>query len=93
MIILHIGTINKFTVPFWGFLKNNFQINDHLFLFKATDGNHSANGLQNVETGNLITWVYKFLKYTSKADKIIIHGLFDPVVVLHLILNASVLKK
>jgi len=96
--ILHIGGNDKFLYPFAGFIKENLDFSEHEFLIPTP-----KNEKQTTEYKNISSYerrVFARLAYYStaaikmqKADKIILHGLFDNKMVFILFLQPWLLKK
>ncbi|GMN90255.1 TDP-N-acetylfucosamine:lipid II N-acetylfucosaminyltransferase [Francisella sciaenopsi] len=76
-MILHIGVNEgKFLPPFYSFLKEHFNIDDHKFYLFGDD-----KGFENKEKVvflNSKRQVISLIAVMNKADKIILHGLFSP---------------
>ena len=96
-MILHFANNNSFIGAYIEFIRNNFDIKNHLFLI-----NGNREGLQEDETINLFLApsIGKFRKFRKEikpyfevADKVILHGLFIPNIVFFLFFNRKFLKK
>lgn len=76
-MILHIGVNEgKFLPPFYSFLKEHFNIEDHEFYLFGDD-----KGFENKEKVvflNSKRQVISLITVMNNADKIILHGLFSP---------------
>ncbi|MDY0274472.1 MAG: TDP-N-acetylfucosamine:lipid II N-acetylfucosaminyltransferase [Desulfomicrobium sp.] len=94
--IIHIGDNNEFIPPFIEFIKDNFDFQKHHF--------HLRSGMAEVVNYTNVSvyehTVLKGLKYyilalikMHRADKIILHGLFDIKLVFFLALTPWLLKK
>lgn len=94
--IVHCMYAEKFIDPFIDFLENNFDASQHFFLikkFKKYEVKFRSNiKLLDSSIGFLCELLNYFL-YLNKAQKIIIHGLFNPRLVLALFLQPWLLKK
>lgn len=96
--ILHIADCNKFIPPYIEFLKEKFDLSNHEFFL--TDGvakkdiviDSNIHLLKNTKIGKLTFYLFLLIKM-SKADKIILHNLFNTKVVLILFLMPWLLKK
>lgn len=90
--VLHLGSLDKFTVPFWHFLEEQVGSEGQVFLYKhqlfAQDENHP-----NWIPGRNWTWFWKCLRYAYPAQKIVLHSLFDFRMVVFLALQPWLLKK
>ena len=96
-MILHFANNNSFIGAYIEFIRNNFDIKNHLFLI-----NGNIEGLQEDETINLFVApsIGKFRKFRKEikpyfevADKVILHGLFIPNLVFFLYFNRKYLSK
>ena len=98
-MILHLTRKEKFTKPFIDFIKENFDIHNHLFLLVGGQQNKNFE-LDETSYIKVINNKQEFLKYfinfniqMYKADKIIIHGLSQPYNIIYLFFNPWLLKK
>ncbi|MDX4036775.1 TDP-N-acetylfucosamine:lipid II N-acetylfucosaminyltransferase [Aliarcobacter skirrowii] len=98
-MILHLTRKEKFTKPFVDFIKENFDIGEHFFLLVGGQ-NKKEFFIEDDSYIKIISNKKDFLKYfiefnkkMYKADKIIIHGLFQPYNIYYLFLNPWLLKK
>jgi len=86
----------KFIEPFIGLIEKHFEIDDHLFLIKPFKS-YEVSPRPNITYFSAhISVVKELLNYTlrlNQAEKIIIHGLFNPRLVLALFLQPWLLKK
>jgi len=95
MNILHIfkNTNEKFYNPFISFINEQFNPNDHYFMIeKYTDNNKEKNFAENVE----LVYKRKYLKMIKRlytSDKIILHSLMSPRVMIILFLQPWLLRK
>jgi len=80
-MILHIAKPCKFTVPFFDFLQDNFDVSGHEIL-----GHGSVDWPANLKIKNSraerFAWVFSYYKKAKKAEKIILHGYFGPLLIL-----------
>ncbi len=89
----------KFNIDFIDFVNSNFDMNEHLFLLSGTEHKTSYLDKQNafIGTGSFLLtrayWIYLFQRHVITSKKIIIHGLFDPYIVVLLFLQPWLLKK
>jgi dTDP-N-acetylfucosamine:lipid II N-acetylfucosaminyltransferase len=96
VMILHVMSREKFTQPFIDFIKNNFDIDEHLFIVinKNTSQYHLDTTLNNViEISNYNFSVIKFIYYLQISNRIIIHGLNSKIVSLLFFVQPWILKK
>jgi hypothetical protein len=94
--IVHCMYAEKFIEPFIGFLEKNFDANQHIFLIKKFQ-NYEVVARHNIKFLNLNVSLFRefitYSLYLNKAQKIIIHGLFNPRLVFTLFLHPWLLKK
>lgn len=94
--IIHCMYAEKFIEPFIDFLEKNFDSAEHFFLIKRFK-NYQVTGRPNIkflhETISLIQEMVIYFFYLNRAQKIIIHGLFNPRLVFALFLQPWLLKK
>uniref|UniRef100_A6VTI0 4-alpha-L-fucosyltransferase n=1 Tax=Marinomonas sp. (strain MWYL1) TaxID=400668 RepID=A6VTI0_MARMS len=95
---LHISNWSVFIPPFIEFVKEHFDYKRHVFLI--TDGNtgHKLNSDANVffSKRTLVSRLMHYIRVVIKmnqAKKVILHGLFDPVLILILFFMPWLLKK
>lgn len=90
--ILHIMKPEKFNVPFIDFMKKNFDISSHKFLFLSKPQYDYG-----MTKAYKVIWIknnyFKLLKEMYFADKIILHGLWKKKFFIFLFLNPWLLKK
>jgi hypothetical protein len=92
-MILHIATSNTFTRPYFYFLQRHFNPANHIVLSRSSN-NAWPHDLAITEYHGLwLGWAISFFKHARKADKIVLHGLNDPRIVLMLFLQPWNLKK
>ena len=95
MKILHIGSAGAIMIPFVEFVNQNFTPKDHVFMLNPEKG-HSMPESENVfNLGKLPPAFRYFPRFWGmyRAEKVILHGLFDPRLVLLLMLQPWLLKK
>lgn len=96
--ILHIAGCDKFIPPFIEFVRKSFNFSEHEFLLTSGMAEKELRSLPNVHLakkstlGTLKHYWYAVIKI-NQADKVILHGLFDPKVVAILFFMPWVLKK
>lgn len=96
--ILHLGPCDKFIPPFIGFIKDNFDFNDHLFLLTNSMSeneivNHSNVKLSGKSKLSKVKHYTLVIKKMNQADKIILHSLFDIRIIQILFFSPWLLKK
>lgn len=89
---LHIASPNKFTIPFFQFIKKNEIGHDNIILSRGGSGWPVDIGFKHYTCG-IFSFAIKLLKLGCRADKIIIHGLFDPRIVAIIFFQPWLLKK
>lgn len=100
---LHIMHNDKFNKTYIEFINKEFSLKEHNFIFL---GGYKSKEiiipkLENIEIGiengnkinKLFNWLALFQKNVYRAEKIYLHGLFNPIVVLFLFLQPWLLKK
>lgn len=89
--ILHIGEADKFTLPLWALMTKHIGVDGHTLLYRKSPSAepHPAGFL----TGHPLSWLGKFIALGHQADRIIIHGLFDPRVFIVLFFQPWLLRK
>lgn len=98
-MILHVAGLDKFLPPFVELINKEFNQNDHEFWLNDNKGAFSVREYSTVEVVRRGGVRAKFKAYLSlagkirKADKVILHGLFNRNVVLLLALRPWLLKK
>jgi dTDP-N-acetylfucosamine:lipid II N-acetylfucosaminyltransferase len=92
--ILHLAIQGPITCDFFLFLEQGFDCGPHLLLSRD-DGSKwpTLNRIQIINAEEKRKWLTSLLDNANKADKIILHGLFDPWVVLFFTFNPWLLKK
>lgn len=96
--ILHIGSCDKFLHSFIGFVKENYDFKDHYFLLTDGSGSKYLELSNNVylserKISSRFKYYSKAVMAMNKSSKIIIHGLFDPYLVVLLFSMPWLLKK
>lgn len=82
MKIVHVMIFEKFIRGYIEFLATHFDITEHRFFIIGKDyGKYDLKGLPQTTIVNNITSVIKFNANLYKADKIILHGLWNPKVI------------
>ena len=93
-MILHLATPAAITKNFFLFLEENLDCSGN-FLLSAS--NPAAwpplKIVKNVSSERSVWWFLNFLSYANRAEKIIIHGLWESRVLLMLVLNPWLLKR
>ena len=102
-MFLHIMHNDKFNEPFIEFIERKFNIEEHCFIFI---GGESEEKIKIVKRKNTVVAskemlkkegllkLFKMLKpYFKESDKVFLHGLFTPQVVLFLMLNSKFAAK
>ncbi len=95
MKILHIMILDKFIPPFIKFINKNFNSNEHIFVVigkPRSDYGMDLN-INNVFWLDRRLKIIEFEKYLYKAEKIILHGLWDERILKLLAVQPWLLKK
>ena len=97
-MILHIASVEKFLPSFINFVNENFDEKKHQFLLLGNRSKHPLTDHSNVTVSaptliQTIKHYFIILKNLKKAEKIILHGLFDARVVILFSMMPWVLKK
>jgi hypothetical protein len=87
--------LDKFIPPFIKFINENFNPNDHLFVIIGKPKNEYGMDLnvKNVYWLDRKLKIFEFEKYLYKANKIILHGLWNERILKLLALQPWLLKK
>lgn len=93
MKILHVCLLDKFIPPYIQFVRKNFPLDQHDFFLRGDISVYPYEQDEFIYYGKKTKDLIYLLKQMIKVDKIILHGLFDPYVVLLLTLNPYLLKK
>lgn len=89
--VIHIGSYDKFTTPLVELI-NNKTNHYNIFIFNTNSEIHSIPKNTIIFGKTLksrILFYFQIITKMNNAKKIIIHGLFDPLIALILILNKS----
>ena len=86
-MILHVAALDKFIPPFIDFLSKHFDLTQHRFWLKGDRDRYQYQDTPNIyqlKSGLLGTLIgyQRLVVDLHKAKKIIIHGLFDPRILL-----------
>lgn len=97
-MILHLCTVNKFIEPFYEFIKRNFDDfnSNHQFYIDGLSGkyiNPVGNNIFLAQNIKLINRYFWLTQQMNRADKIILHGLWDIRALLLLCIQPWLLKK
>ncbi|MDK2828108.1 MAG: dTDP-N-acetylfucosamine:lipid N-acetylfucosaminyltransferase [Clostridium butyricum] len=94
MKILHIfnNTNEKFSVPYIEFINENFDVKEHLFMILGSNKWIKKINRDNVKFIEKVQYI-ELIKELYNSDKIIIHALMSPVIVLILFFQPWLLKK
>ncbi|MCK9217040.1 MAG: TDP-N-acetylfucosamine:lipid II N-acetylfucosaminyltransferase [Firmicutes bacterium] len=94
MKILHIfkNTNKKFYKPYIEFINKNFILKDHKFMIEVYNNSVSIDKISNVEYIRKKDY-FKLILKMYKADKIILHSLMSPRIMILLFLQPWFLKK
>lgn len=97
-MILHVASLDKFIPPFIKFINDEFGEEKHLFCVLGTNKKYLIDPKKNVRfsTTTLVgalTHYCRIIKHVQRADKIILHGLFDLRLIFVISLMPWVLKK
>ena len=98
--VLHICVIDKFIPPFIDFLAENFDNfkERHVFCISGKDNRFPLRPRANIvqcrsgKRSRLIFFV-EIVRLIQEADKVVLHGLFDPRIIQILACTPWVLKK
>lgn len=99
MKIIHIGSATVFLPPFIKLIKTKpFNMNEHCFYLWDSISSSDLVEDEKVKIirGNKlkkIALISKLFLCMEKSDKIILHGLFNPLIILLLFFNRKILKK
>ena len=91
--ILHIGEVDKFTAPLFAFLAKHIDIKNHQLLSRVGNFPWPSECQARLLRKKGIVWLFYFIIKSYKAEKIIIHGLFDSWVIFLFFLQPWLLKK
>jgi len=96
--ILHVCNADNFILPFIDFVGEHFGLDDHLFWLNSdfdrypVKQNKSAYKVKRSITGQMIGFL-KLIYLMNTSSKVILHGMFNPRVILILFLMPWVIKK
>ena len=91
--IIHFSDSEKFIEPFIQFLEKNFDISCHYFLIRDTE-KFTVSERHNVSISKLtFSSAIKYLILMNRAEKIILHGLFNNHLMLMLFFQPWILHK
>lgn len=96
--ILHVCNADNFILPFINFVEEHFGLNDHLFWLNGdfdrypVKQNKSAYKVKRSITGQMIGFL-KLIYLLNTSSKVILHGMFNPRVILILFLMPWLIKK
>ena len=96
--ILHVCNLDKFIPPFADFIVENFSLDDHFFWLNGDHDkypvkqNKSNYKVKRTKAGQ-VKGILKLVKLMQFSEKIILHGLFNPKIVLILFFMPWLLKK
>lgn len=93
MKILHIADPQAFTKPFFKLIEKEFEPAQHSILSHAPVNEWPQDFTIDNKTSVGLVWVLDFIRTAYRADKIIIHGLFDFYVITLLALQPWLLRK
>lgn len=96
--ILHVCELDKFIPPFIDFVEENFGLDGHFFWLNGDDVRCSVKPGQAYYKVKKNKWAkfvgyIKLIQLLNGADKIILHGLFNPKITSILFLMPWLLKK
>lgn len=97
-MILHIAHLDKFIPPFVKFVNDNFEAKRHSFCILGKNKKHPIPKQNNLRiskytlTGTVRHYA-RILRDAQRAEKIILHGLFDVRLIILLSMMPWVLKK
>lgn len=95
-IILHCMPAEKFIEPFIDFVEQNFDLSQHQYLIRQSERfktKHRSNVVFVEEGLSKLKQVLLYVKHLNRAEKIILHGLFDRGILLILFMQPWLLKK
>ena len=90
---LHICRLDKFIPPFIDLVKENFSFSKHAFLLFGNLQTFPTKLDKNVIHINHAYQIFELILRMNQSRKIILHSLFNPIVVLLLFLQPWLLKK
>jgi len=81
-MVLHVGAAESFLPAFFNFLKDYVPLNNHKLLVHKTQRNWSEAFIDVIVAKTIFSYMVYFIKNAYCADKIILHGLFQPQLLL-----------
>lgn len=91
--ILHICRLDKFIPPFIDLIKENFSFSKHDFLLFGNLQTFPTQLDKNVIHINHVYQIFTLILKMNQSKKVILHSLFNPIVVLLLFFQPWLLKK
>lgn len=93
--VLHVCVPDKPVPPFIAFVEQNFDIREHSFLIGGRRSHHAKFPTPKNRTIRFDGWFHKLRNFWRlyRAEKILIHGLFDPQFIYLICLQPWLLKK
>lgn len=95
-MIVHYLWAEKFTEPFVDFVERHFDPSEHLFIVLERDAFHTASRSNVIRLPKSVSEYKKLatlVRYLNKADKVILHGLFDHTLLIFYLLQPWLLKR
>ena len=92
-MILHYGVLDKFIEPLIQKINNDFDPLDHIFLFGGNKKKYISKEYKNFVHLQSRLQLFSIISHMNKADKIILHGLWDIKMTYLLYLQKWLLKK
>jgi hypothetical protein len=89
--ILHIGEVDKFLLPLWDVMTRHLGTDGHVLLYRRT--HYPPPYPRGFVTGGVLAWARRFIVCANQAERIIVHGMFDPRVFVLLFLQPWLLRK
>lgn len=89
--ILHIGEVDKFILPLWDVMTRHLGTDGHVLLYRRT--HYPPPYPREFVTGGVLAWTRRFIVCANQAERIIVHGMFDPRVFVLLFLQPWLLRK
>lgn len=93
-MIIHLFPNSTFAKPFIDFINKNFECNEHSFII------YGSSDISYIDDASNITCVNKTIKdllkitiKANKSDKVILHGLFNRLIIMFLLFQPLLLKK
>lgn len=92
-MILHVATPNKFTVPFFLLVQQRITIKNHKIITLGDLNEWPSEIVFPRYGGSLLKWMFNLFWQGLKAEKIILHGIFDPRLIILLFAQPWLLPK